>query len=160
MDHSLVDPDNRREVPAQLAAEPVDRPVAAYLRDWPDARVKRALIEMLAAARTGGDVRGRRVRAAARARPLGGMRWRRAATTRRPSWSCGSRAACSATCRPCAHRAWNGVIRRSLPPVAGEPWLDCLNGGGAVETHDGILRLDRCLSALPVAVVVATRGRG
>jgi (1->4)-alpha-D-glucan 1-alpha-D-glucosylmutase len=42
-DHSLVDPDNRREVPAQLAAEPVDRPVAAYLRDWPDvAREARA----------------------------------------------------------------------------------------------------------------------
>ena len=51
-DHSLVDPDNRRDVPfAALAAERVDGPVASYLAAWPDARVKRALVERMLALR-------------------------------------------------------------------------------------------------------------
>ncbi|HDR9099744.1 TPA: malto-oligosyltrehalose synthase [Burkholderia vietnamiensis] len=167
-DHSLVDPDNRREVPfAQLAAEPVDRPVAAYLRDWPDARVKRALIERMLALRAhrpatfaDGAYVPLRVRG-----PLG----RHAvAFARRDDTATVVVVVTRLACRLLGDmpglpriepREW-GDTAVVLPPMAGEPWLDCLNSGGAVETHDGMLRLDRCLSALPVAVVVATRGRG
>ncbi|WP_414441347.1 malto-oligosyltrehalose synthase [Burkholderia sp. 22PA0106] len=47
-DFSLVDPDNRRDVAfAERRATPVDGELAGYLRTWPDARIKRALVTRL-----------------------------------------------------------------------------------------------------------------
>ncbi|WP_269505002.1 malto-oligosyltrehalose synthase [Burkholderia sp. IMCC1007] len=166
-DHSLVDPDNRRDVPfARLAAERVDEPVSAYLRDWVDARVKRALVERMLALRARWPttfaegayvplrVRGRLGRHAVAFARCDDNATIVVVTTR-------------LACRllgdvPEVPRVkpdeW-GDTAVVVPKGAGARWSDWLDDGREIDAAYGMIRLDRCLAALPVAVLVAGHAR-
>ncbi|AOJ26615.1 malto-oligosyltrehalose synthase [Burkholderia seminalis] len=164
-DHSLVDPDNRRDVPfATLAAERVDGPVASYLPAWPDARVKRALVERMLALRARWPatfaegayvplrVRGRLARHAI-------------AFARCDDTAAVVVVATRLACRllgetpglPRVEPAQWGDTAVMLPHAMEGPWMDWLDGRAAIDATDGVLALERCLSGLPVAVLVAAR---
>ncbi|MCA8305321.1 malto-oligosyltrehalose synthase [Burkholderia seminalis] len=164
-DHSLVDPDNRRDVPfATLAAERVDGPVASYLPAWPDARVKRALVERMLALRARWPatfaegayvplrVRGRLARHAI-------------AFARCDDTAAVVVIATRLACRllgetpglPRVEPAQWGDTAVMLPHAMEGPWMDWLDGRAAIDATDGVLALERCLSGLPVAVLVAAR---
>ncbi|WP_175711713.1 malto-oligosyltrehalose synthase [Burkholderia ambifaria] len=162
-DHSLVDPDNRRDVPfAALAAERVDEPVAAYLRHWPDARVKRALVERMLALRArwpetfaDGAYVPLRVRGRLGRHAVAFARRDESATivvivTR---LACGWLGEAPELPRV-EPREWGDTVV-VLPRGAGKRWIDWLNDGSEVEAPDGTMRLARCLATLPVAVLVA-----
>ncbi|RQS96785.1 malto-oligosyltrehalose synthase [Burkholderia seminalis] len=164
-DHSLVDPDNRRDVPfATLAAERVDGPVASYLPAWPDARVKRALVERMLALRARWPatfaegayvplrVRGRLARHAI-------------AFARCDDTAAVVVIATRLACRllgetpglPRVEPARWGDTAVVLPRAMEGPWTDWLDGRAEINATDGVLALERCLSGLPVAVLVAAR---
>ncbi|MEN8516953.1 malto-oligosyltrehalose synthase [Burkholderia sp. RS02] len=162
-DHSLVDPDNRRDVPfAALAAERVDGQVASYLPTWPDARVKRALIERMLALRarwpaTFADgayvplrVRGRLGRHAVAFARCGDAATVVIVATRLACRLLGDRPGL-----PSVEPALWGDTAVVLPQGAKGPWADWLNARDGIDAPDGLIRLDRCLAALPVAVLVA-----
>jgi len=162
-DHSLVDPDNRRDVPfVTLAAERVDEPVAAYLLDWPDARVKRALVERMLALRArwpatfaDGAYVPLRVRGPLGRHAVAFARCDEAATVVVVATRLACRLLGEAPGLPrVAPREW-GDTAVVLPHGAGARWTDWLNDGSEVEAADRTLRLDRCLAVLPVAVLVA-----
>ncbi|KVG25951.1 malto-oligosyltrehalose synthase [Burkholderia diffusa] len=162
-DHSLVDPDNRRDVPfAKLAAERVDEPVAAYLRDWPDARVKRALVERMLALRTrwpatfaDGAYVPLRVRGKLGRHAVAFARRDETATVVVAVTRLACRLLGEAPALPRVEpREW-GDTAVIVPRGAGERWIDCLGDGSEVAAPDGVMRLDRCLAALPVAVLVS-----
>ncbi|HKT67336.1 MAG TPA: malto-oligosyltrehalose synthase [Burkholderia sp.] len=162
-DHSLVDPDNRRDVPfAALAAERVDEPVAAYLRDWPDARVKRALVERMLALRARwpatfaeGAYVPLRVRGRLGRHAVAFARCDEAATVVVVATRLACRLLGETPGLPrVTPREW-GDTAVVLPHGAGTRWTDWLNDGSEVGAADGAIRLDRCLAALPVAVLVA-----
>ncbi len=166
-DHSLVDPDNRRDVPfAKLAAERVDEPVAAYLRDWPDARVKRALVERMLALRTrwpatftDGAYVPLRVRGKLGRHAVAFARCDETATVVVAVTRLACRLLGEAPALPRVEpREW-GDTAVVVPRAAGERWIDWLNDGSEVAAPGGVIRLDRCLAALPVAVLVAARVR-
>ncbi|MGZ2749483.1 malto-oligosyltrehalose synthase [Burkholderia stagnalis] len=162
-DHSLVDPDNRRDVPfAALAAERVDAPVASYLRTWPDARVKRALVERLLGLRA----RWPATFAAGRYLPLRvrGSEARHAIAFARRD----ADATIVVVATRLAYPLLDGVAALprvapyrwretavELPPDMTGPWFDWLNDRRGIAAPDGRLRLDACLAELPVAVLVA-----
>ena len=166
-DHSLVDPDNRRDVPfAKLAAERVDKPVAAYLRDWPDARVKRALVERMLALRTrwpttfaDGAYVPLRVRGKLGRHAVAFARCDETATVVVAVTRLACRLLGEAPALPRVEpRAW-GDTAVVVPQGAGERWIDWLSDGSEIAAPDGVIRLERCLGALPVAVLVAARVR-
>ncbi|AOJ90741.1 maltooligosyl trehalose synthase [Burkholderia sp. MSMB0856] len=167
-DHSLVDPDNRRDVPFEkLAAERVDEPVAAYLRDWPDARVKRALVERMLALRTrwprtftDGAYVPLRVRGKLGRHAVAFARRDEAATVVVAVTRLACRLLGEAPELPRVEpREW-GDTAVVVPHGAGERWIDWLSDGSEVAAPDGVIRLDRCLAALPVAVLVAIDTKG
>ncbi|WP_069705766.1 malto-oligosyltrehalose synthase [Burkholderia seminalis] len=164
-DHSLVDPDNRRDVPfATLAAERVDGPVASYLPAWPDARVKRALVERTLALRarwpaTFADgayvplrVRGRLARHA-----IAFARCDDTATVVVIATRLACRLLGETPGLPRVEPAQWGDTAVMLPRAMEGPWMDWLDGRAAIDATDGVLALERCLSGLPVAVLVAAR---
>ncbi|RQS71277.1 malto-oligosyltrehalose synthase [Burkholderia sp. Bp8963] len=164
-DHSLVDPDNRRDVPfALLEAERVDGPVASYLRTWPDARVKRALVERMLALRArwpatfadGGylplRVRGERARHAIAFARCGATATVVIVATRLAYALLDGAAALPRV----APEQWRDTVVM-LPPDAAGPWSDWLNNRQEIDAPDGRLRLDTCVASLPVAVLVAVR---
>ncbi|MBN3743595.1 malto-oligosyltrehalose synthase, partial [Burkholderia sp. Tr-20355] len=164
-DHSLVDPDNRRDVPfATLAAERVDGPVASYLPAWPDARVKRALVERMLALRarwpaTFADgayvplrVRGRLARHA-----IAFARCDDTATVVVIATRLAYRLLGETPGLPRVEPAQWGDTAVVLPRAMEGPWTDWLDGRAAIDATDGVLALERCLSGLPVAVLVAAR---
>ncbi|KAG8152436.1 malto-oligosyltrehalose synthase [Burkholderia catarinensis] len=164
-DHSLVDPDNRRDVPfAALAAERVDGAVASYLPAWPDARVKRALVERMLALRArwpatfaDGAYVPLRVR--------GGLGRHAVAFARRDDAATVVVVATRLACRllgetpglPRVEPALWGDTAVVLPRGAEGPWADWLNARDGIDAPEGVLTLDRCLAASPVAVLVAAR---
>ncbi|KWF65569.1 malto-oligosyltrehalose synthase [Burkholderia pseudomultivorans] len=164
-DHTLVDPDNRRDVPfAALAAERVDGPVASYLPDWPDARVKRALVERLLALRarwpstfSDGVYLPLRVRGPLGRHAIAFARRDAAATV----VVVATRLACGLLGdAPPLPRIEPGRWHDTalvLPRGETGPWLDWLNGDPVDAMPDGVLPLGRCLRALPVAVLVMER---
>ncbi|RQS63164.1 malto-oligosyltrehalose synthase [Burkholderia sp. Bp8984] len=162
-DHSLVDPDNRRDVPfAQVAAERVDEPVAAYLRDWPDARVKRALVERMLALRarwpatfSDGAYVPLRVRGRLGRHALAFARCDATATVVVVVTRLACRLLGEVPELPRIAPAEWGDTAIVLPRGASERWIDWLNDGSEIDAPDGMLRLDRCLAALPVAALVA-----
>ncbi|WP_175775433.1 malto-oligosyltrehalose synthase [Burkholderia anthina] len=162
-DHSLVDPDNRRDVPfAQLAAQRVDEPVSVYLRGWVDARVKRALVERMLALRARWPTtfaKGAYVPLRVR-----GKLGRHVVAFAR----CDDRATIVVVTTRLACRLLGEVPELPrvepgewedtavvLPRGADARWSDWLDDGREIDAPDGMLRLDRCLAALPVAVLVA-----
>ncbi|RQR59941.1 malto-oligosyltrehalose synthase [Burkholderia sp. Bp9125] len=162
-DHSLVDPDNRRAVPfAALAAERVDEPVASYLRTWPDARVKRALVERMLGLRArwpatfaGGRYLPLRVLGSEGRRAIAFARRDADATivvvATRLAYPLLDGAAALPRVAP---QRW-GETAVELPPDVAGPWFDWLNDRHGIVAPDGRLRLDACLAELPVAVLVA-----
>ncbi|KWH15427.1 maltooligosyl trehalose synthase [Burkholderia territorii] len=167
-DHSLVDPDNRRDVPfAELAAERVDEPVAAYLRDWPDARVKRALVERMLAARArwpatfaDGAYLPLRVRGKLGRHAVAFARRDETATVVVVVTRLACRLLGEAPELPRVEpREW-GDTAVIVPRGAGERWIDCLGDGSELAAPDGVIRLDRCLAALPVAMLVSADTKG
>ncbi|KAB0660282.1 malto-oligosyltrehalose synthase, partial [Burkholderia territorii] len=56
-------------------------------------------------------------------------------------------------------REW-GDTAVIVPRGAGERWIDCLGDGSELAAPDGVIRLDRCLAALPVAVLVSADTKG
>lgn len=167
-DHSLVDPDNRRDVPFDsLAAVRVDEPVASYLHAWPDARVKRALVERMLGLRARWPatfIRGRylplRVHGDRARHAIAFARCDSAATivvvATRLAYALLDRAAAIPRVAPAQWRD----TRVALPPDVEGPWFDWLNDRDGIEAPDGCLRLDVCLADLPVAVLVASRSAG
>ncbi|MBJ9591331.1 malto-oligosyltrehalose synthase [Burkholderia seminalis] len=164
-DHSLVDPDNRRDVPfATLAAERVDGPVASYLPAWPDARVKRALVERMLALRARWPatfaegayvplrVRGRLARHA-----IAFARCDDTATVVVIATRLACRLLGETPGLPRVEPAQWGDTAVMLPHAMEGPWMDWLDGRAAIDATDGVLALERCLSGLPVAVLVAAR---
>ncbi|PHP85098.1 malto-oligosyltrehalose synthase [Burkholderia sp. AU18528] len=164
-DHSLVDPDNRRDVPfATLAAEAVDAPVASYLPTWPDARVKRALIERMLALRArwpatfaDGAYVPLRVRGKLARHAVAFARCDDAATVVVVATRLACRLLGEAPGLPRVEPARWGDTAAVLPRGVEGPWTDALNAGDAIDAPDGVLALDRCLAELPVAVLVAAR---
>ncbi|OXI28594.1 malto-oligosyltrehalose synthase [Burkholderia sp. AU16741] len=164
-DHSLVDPDNRRDVPfATLAAESVDGPVASYLPTWPDARVKRALIERMLALRArwpatfaDGAYVPLRVRGPLARHVVAFARCDDAATVVVVTTRLACRLLGQAPALPRVEPARWGDTAVVLPRDVEGPWIDWLNAGDAIDAPEGVLALDRCLAELPVAVLVAAR---
>ncbi|WP_333998703.1 malto-oligosyltrehalose synthase [Burkholderia cepacia] len=164
-DHSLVDPDNRRDVPFDvLAAERVDDPVASYLPAWPDARVKRALIERMLALRArwpatfaDGAYVPLRVRGLLGRHAVAFARCDAAATVVIVATRLASRLLGEAPGIPRVAPAQWGDTAVVLPRGIAGPWIDWLNGRDAIDAPDGVLALRRCLAGLPVAVLVAAR---
>ncbi|MGU2439512.1 malto-oligosyltrehalose synthase [Burkholderia cenocepacia] len=164
-DHSLVDPDNRRDVPfATLAAEPVDGPVASYLPTWPDARVKRALIERMLALRArwpatfaDGAYVPLRVRGPLARHAVAFARCDEAATVVVVATRLACRLLGEAPGLPRVEPAQWRDTAVVLPRGVAGPWTDGLNAAQAIDAPDGTLALDRCLAELPVAVLVAAR---
>ncbi|MBU9222351.1 malto-oligosyltrehalose synthase [Burkholderia multivorans] len=161
-DHSLVDPDNRRDVPfAALAAERVDGPVSAYLPTWPDARVKRALVERLLALRAqhtstfaNGSYVPLRVRGSLARHVVAFARCDDAATIVVVTTRLACRLLGDAPALPRVEPAQWGDTAVVLPPGATGPWADWLDASEAGDTPDGLLRVAHGLRALPVAVWV------
>ncbi|HEM7892001.1 TPA: malto-oligosyltrehalose synthase, partial [Burkholderia cepacia] len=164
-DHSLVDPDNRRDVPFDaLAAERVDDPVAPYLPAWPDARVKRALIERMLALRArwpatfaDGAYVPLRVRGGLARHAVAFARCDAAATVVIVATRLASRLLGEAPGIPRVAPAQWGDTAVVLPRGIEGPWIDWLNGRDTIDAPDGVLALRRCLAGLPVAVLVAAR---
>ncbi|NTX32400.1 malto-oligosyltrehalose synthase [Burkholderia pyrrocinia] len=165
-DHSLVDPDNRRDVPfAVLAAERVDGPVASYLSSWPDARVKRALVERMLALRArwpatfaDGAYVPLRVRGKLGRHAIAFARCDDAAAVVVVATRLACRLLGEAPRLPRVEPALWGDTAVVLPRREPGPWMDWLNARHGLDAPDGLLPLDRCLAALPVAVLVAARG--
>ncbi|MBR8302809.1 malto-oligosyltrehalose synthase [Burkholderia dolosa] len=164
-DHSLVDPDNRRDVPfAALAAERVDEPVGAYLHTWRDARVKRALVERMLALRARwpttfahGSYVPLRVRGALGRHAIAFARRDDAATIVVVATRLASRLLGEGAALPRVEpERWEDTAV-VLPRGENGPWIDCLNGADGIDAQDGVLTLERCLAALPVAVLVSAR---
>ncbi|MCU9951966.1 malto-oligosyltrehalose synthase [Burkholderia sp. BKH01] len=167
-DHSLVDPDNRHDVPfAALAAERVDGPVESYLPTWPDARVKRALVERMLALRArwpttfaDGAYVPLRVRGTLGRHAVAFARCDDAATVVVVATRLACRLLGDMPRLPRVEPALWGDTAVVLPRGVKGPWTDWLNARDArhgIDAADGRLALDRCLAALPVAVLVATR---
>lgn len=164
-DHSLVDPDNRRDVPfATLAAEPVDGPVASYLPTWPDARVKRALVERMLALRArwpatfaDGAYVPLRVRGKLARHVVAFARCDEAATVVVVATRLACRLLGEAPEIPRVEPAQWGDTAVVLPRGVEGPWTDWLNARDAIEAPEGVLALDRCLAQLPVVVLVSAR---
>ncbi|AXF25621.1 malto-oligosyltrehalose synthase [Burkholderia pyrrocinia] len=162
-DHSLVDPDNRRDVPfATLAAERVDGPVASYLPAWPDARVKRALVERMLALRArwpatfaDGAYVPLRVRGKLGRHAVAFARCDDAATVVIVTTRLACRLLGEAPGLPRVEPTLWGDTAVVLPRGADGPWSDWLNAQDEIDAAGGLLRLDRCLAAMPVAVLVA-----
>ncbi|MDN7933371.1 malto-oligosyltrehalose synthase [Burkholderia metallica] len=174
-DHSLVDPDNRRDVPfAALAAERVDAPVASYLAAWPDARVKRALVERMLALRArwpatfaDGAYVPLRVRGPLGRHAIAFARCDEAAAVVVVATRLACRWLGEAPGLPRVEPAQWGDTAVVLPPGMDGPWTDWLNRGDTGDTGDNgdaidvpgrVLPLARCLATLPVAVLMAARG--
>ncbi|KWK24713.1 maltooligosyl trehalose synthase [Burkholderia stagnalis] len=165
-DHSLVDPDNRRDVPfAALAAERVDEPVASYLRTWPDARVKRALVERMLGLRArwpatfaAGHYLPLRVRGSEARHAIAFARRDADATivvvATRLAYALLDGVAALPRIAP---QRWRDTAVELPPDMAG-PWFDWLNDRHGIAAPDGRLRLDACLAELPVAVLTAAGG--
>ena len=161
-DHSLVDPDNRRDVPfAALAAERVDGPVASYLAAWPDARVKRALVERMLALRArwpatfaDGAYVPLRVRGPLGRHAVAFARCSDEATVVVVATRLAGRLLGEAPELPRVGAQW-GDTAVVLPRDIDGPWMDGLEARDAVDVAGRILPLDRCLASLPVAVLVA-----
>ncbi len=164
-DHTLVDPDNRADVPfARYAAQRIDAPVAAYLRDWADGRVKHALIGRLLALRAAHP----ETFAAGAYVPLhmrGTRRGHALAFARRDASTTivviATRLAYpllgDAPARPCVEAAcWADTAVGLAPGFAG-PWRDVLNDG-TLDAPSGMLPLAAALAHLPVAVLIRTGG--
>lgn len=164
-DHTLVDPDNRADVPfARYAAQRIDAPVAAYLRDWADGRVKHALIGRLLALRAAHP----ETFAAGAYVPLhmrGTRRGHALAFARRDASTTivviATRLAYpllgDAPARPCVEAAcWADTAVGLAPGFAG-PWRDVLNDG-TLDAPSGMLPLAAALAHLPVAVLIREGG--
>ncbi|OXI37684.1 malto-oligosyltrehalose synthase [Burkholderia sp. AU17457] len=164
-DHSLVDPDNRRDVPfATLATVSVDGPVASYLPVWPDARVKRALIERMLALRARwpatfahGAYVPLRVRGKLARHAVAFARCDDAATVVVIATRLACRLLGEAPALPRVEPAQWGDTAVVLPRGVEGPWIDGLNARDAIDAPEGVLAVDRCLAELPVAVLVAGR---
>ncbi|WP_412530015.1 malto-oligosyltrehalose synthase [Burkholderia lata] len=162
-DHSLVDPDNRRDVPfAALSAERVDEPVASYLATWPDARVKRALVERMLALRArwpvtfaNGAYVPLRVRGPLGRHAVAFARCSDEATVMVVATRLAGRLLGEAPELPRVEPAQWGETAVVLPRDIDGPWTDGLNARDALDVPGRMLPLDRCLAALPVAVLVA-----
>lgn len=167
-DHSLVDPDNRRDVPfAQLAAERVDAPVSAYLRGWVDARVKRALVERMLALRARwpatfaeGAYVPLRVRGTLGRHAVAFARCDDSATIVVVTTRLACRLLGDMPALPRVAPGEWGDTAVVLPRGAGTRWSDWLDDGSEIDAPGGVMPLHRCLAALPVAVLVALRERG
>lgn len=165
-DHSLVDPDNRRDVPfAALAAQRVDEPVASYLHAWPDARVKQALVERMLRLRArwpatfaGGSYVPLRVCGEQARHAIAFARRDRRVTIVVVATRLAYALLDSAAALPRIEPARWGDTFVVLPQDIAGSWFDWLDGRHGIDTPDGRLRLGSCLAMLPVAVLVSPHG--
>ncbi|MBN3828806.1 malto-oligosyltrehalose synthase, partial [Burkholderia sp. Ac-20384] len=162
-DHSLVDPDNRRDVPfAALAAERVDGPVASYLPAWPDARVKRALVERMLALRArwpetfaAGTYVPLRMRGPLGRHAIAFARYNDESTVVVVATRLAGRLLGEAPELPRVVPAQWGDTAVVLPREIDGPWTNWLNAGDTIDVTGRLIELGNCLAALPVAVLVA-----
>jgi (1->4)-alpha-D-glucan 1-alpha-D-glucosylmutase len=157
-DFSLVDPDNRRPVPAPPVVSQ-DASLQDLLENWRDGRIKAAVTQRtLRFRRDAGDLfrqgkylplefEGKRSRCVFGFARCAGPRW---------SLTLASRfvAAESRERSPMGTEFWKDT-RVRLPEGAPQGWRDVLTGG-SMQAESGVLQVPAVFAVLPVAVLEAT----